>query len=193
MRDRSDFNEALTKLHRLHQESGEERLAPIPFWQYQQCHPSSSGRIPGGAYDNEQESPQLSSRAKRHDRTVRPVVCRLFTKPQTCRLSRFFRFVAVRSFTADSSLLQPTRWCKHHTSHVHFSWAIHSDTCARVWLALISFVISCFMRIVVCFSDCLDISIHFSFLIFSLIALFFLPPINFIFQVVVDKYPLYFR
>ena len=36
MRDRSDFNEALTKLHRLHQESGEEQLAPIPFWQYQQ-------------------------------------------------------------------------------------------------------------------------------------------------------------
>ena len=42
MRDRSDFNEALTKLHRLHQESGEERLAPIPQWQYQKWHPSSS-------------------------------------------------------------------------------------------------------------------------------------------------------
>ena len=27
---RSDFSEALTKLHRLHRESGEERLAPIP-------------------------------------------------------------------------------------------------------------------------------------------------------------------
>ena len=34
MRDCSDFNEALTKLHRLHQESGEERLAPIPYWQH---------------------------------------------------------------------------------------------------------------------------------------------------------------
>ena len=32
MRNRSDFNEALTKLHRLHQESGEEQFAPIPFW-----------------------------------------------------------------------------------------------------------------------------------------------------------------
>ena len=42
MRDRSDFNDALTKLHRLHQESGEEQLAPILFWQYQQWHPSSS-------------------------------------------------------------------------------------------------------------------------------------------------------
>ena len=34
MKLRSDFNEALTKLHRLHRESGEERLAPIPSWQY---------------------------------------------------------------------------------------------------------------------------------------------------------------
>ena len=44
MRDRSDFNEALTKLHRLHRESGEERLAPIPYWQYQKWHPSSSSK-----------------------------------------------------------------------------------------------------------------------------------------------------
>ena len=42
MKLRSDFNEALTKLHRLHCESGEERLAPIPSWQYQKWHPSSS-------------------------------------------------------------------------------------------------------------------------------------------------------
>ena len=42
MRNRSDFNEALTKLHRLHQESGEEQLAPIPLWQYQKGHPSFS-------------------------------------------------------------------------------------------------------------------------------------------------------
>ena len=42
VRNRSDFNDALTTLHRLHQESGEEQLAPIPFWQYQQWHPSSS-------------------------------------------------------------------------------------------------------------------------------------------------------
>ena len=42
MKLRSDFSEALTKLHRLHRESGEERLAPIPSWQYQKWHPSSS-------------------------------------------------------------------------------------------------------------------------------------------------------
>ena len=32
MKLRSDFSETLTKLHRLHRESGEERLAPIPFF-----------------------------------------------------------------------------------------------------------------------------------------------------------------
>ena len=40
MKLRSDFNEALTKLHRLHRESGEERLAPIHSWQYQKWHPA---------------------------------------------------------------------------------------------------------------------------------------------------------
>ena len=37
-----------------------------------------------------------------------------------------FWFVAVRSFTADSSLLQPTG--EHHTSHVTFSRTI-TRTC----------------------------------------------------------------
>ena len=49
------------------------------------------------------------------------------------------------------------------------------------------------MRIV-CVSDCLDISIHFFFLIFfSLITLSFLLPVDFIFQDVVDKSPVQLR
>ena len=48
------------------------------------------------------------------------------------------------------------------------------------------------MRIVVvCFSD--STSIYLPFLIFSLITLFFLLPVNFIFQVVVDKSPVQLR
>ena len=42
MKLRSDFSEAFTKMHRLHCESGEERLAPIRFYQYQKWHSSSS-------------------------------------------------------------------------------------------------------------------------------------------------------
>ena len=40
---RSNFREALTDMYRIHRESGEERLKPIPLYQYQRWHsPSSS-------------------------------------------------------------------------------------------------------------------------------------------------------
>ena len=42
LRNRSDFNEALSTLNRSHQESGERRLRPTPYWKYQERHPSSS-------------------------------------------------------------------------------------------------------------------------------------------------------
>ena len=37
-----DFSEALTQMHRLHRESGEERLEPILLYHFQKCHSSSS-------------------------------------------------------------------------------------------------------------------------------------------------------
>ena len=59
----------------------------------------------------------MSLRAKRHDRTERPVVCRLWIKPQTCDIHDFFSyFVADGSFTADGGLLQPTG-CVKTTPH----------------------------------------------------------------------------
>ena len=42
VRDHSDFNDALSTSHRLHQESGQEQLRPIPFWRYLRWHSSSS-------------------------------------------------------------------------------------------------------------------------------------------------------
>ena len=39
VRDRSDFHDALTTLNRLHQESGEQQLRPVPFWKYQKKAP----------------------------------------------------------------------------------------------------------------------------------------------------------
>ena len=35
LKNRSDFNEALSTLNRLHQESGERQLRPMPYWKYQ--------------------------------------------------------------------------------------------------------------------------------------------------------------
>ena len=43
MKLRSDFREALTDMHRLHRESGEERPEPIPFCQYQRWHSYQNG------------------------------------------------------------------------------------------------------------------------------------------------------
>ena len=56
MKLRSDIREALTNMHRLHLESGEERPEPIPFHQYQRWHSSSSsnggsGMKTGGAHN----------------------------------------------------------------------------------------------------------------------------------------------
>ena len=42
MKLRSDFREALTNMHRLHLESGEERPEPIHLYQYQRWHSSCS-------------------------------------------------------------------------------------------------------------------------------------------------------
>ena len=67
MKLRSDFSEALTKLHRLHRESGEERLAPIPFWQHgvrrplHPAHHGGIGTISGGAHKIHQSRAPLSS------------------------------------------------------------------------------------------------------------------------------------
>ena len=63
----------------------------------------------------------MSLPAKRHDKTVRPVVCRLWIKPQTCDFHDFFSyFVADGSLTADCGLLEPTGVCKDNTSQDHF-------------------------------------------------------------------------
>ena len=64
--------------------------------------------------------------------------CRLFTKPQTCWLSSFFKFVAVRSFAADSSLLQPTGGVSttRHTSHVLTFSHLNTRTCVAQVISL---------------------------------------------------------
>ena len=70
MKLRSDFGEGLTKLHRLHRESGEERFAPILFLEVSEisirrllhpAHHGGSGTIPGGAHEVHQSQAPLSS------------------------------------------------------------------------------------------------------------------------------------
>ena len=42
VRKRSDFNQALSTLNRLHQEAGGQQLRPMPFWKYKEWKPASS-------------------------------------------------------------------------------------------------------------------------------------------------------
>ena len=128
MKLRSDFNEASSKLHRLHRESGEERLAPIPSWQYQKWHPSSSSSSTSWWQWNDfwwssskfiKSQAHLSSwqSSKKNEETRCAVSSQSCSEVTLCKIF----FVVVRSFTADSSLLQPTV-CVNITPHTsHFS------------------------------------------------------------------------
>ena len=42
VRKRSDFNQALSTLNRLHQEAGGQQLRPMPYWKYKEWKPASS-------------------------------------------------------------------------------------------------------------------------------------------------------
>ena len=67
LKNRSDFNEALSTLQLLHQESGERQLRPVPFWSINTgtnhgvLPPvGGNGAIPGGAHNDSNESPHMS-------------------------------------------------------------------------------------------------------------------------------------
>ena len=128
MRDRSDFNEAKTKLLRLHQESGEEQLAPIPYWQYQKWHPSSSSSSTSWWQWNDSwwssckinQKSSTSELVKEQHIERRDPLCRFFTQPQTCRLSRFFGLLQLDRLQL-TGVCCNRRVCEHHTSHVTFS------------------------------------------------------------------------
>ena len=141
-------------------------------------------------------SRQLSSCKEQHDRTERPVVPYLHTTSDVSTFKIFFNyfwFVAVGSFTADSSLLQPTG-SVNTTPHTSY---FLTDLHAHAWLK------SCVCRArITCHdsSSCahvfaltlFDYSTFLSLLIvFFLIILSFLLPINFIFQDVVEKFPVH--
>ena len=42
VRKRSDFNQVLSTLNRLQQETGERQLRPMPYWKYKEWKPASS-------------------------------------------------------------------------------------------------------------------------------------------------------
>ena len=130
MKLRSDFSEALTKLHRLHRESGEERLAPIPTDSFLAI--SEMASVVSFIQHIKVVVERFLVELKKYKKSSIPELvkvwhvergdplCGFCTKLLRSDILQDF-FVVVRSFTADSNLLQPTGVCEQHTSHVTFS------------------------------------------------------------------------
>ena len=99
LRKRSGFNQALSTLNRLHQESGERPLRPLPYWKYQERQPSSSSSSPLLAMERIlvvflriQRKSIKEVHAKVYDRTGQPVVYRTLAKTSDEWLSRLHSF-----------------------------------------------------------------------------------------------------
>ena len=126
--NRWDFNEALTKLHRLHRESGEERLAPIPSWQHQEWHPSSSSSSTSGVaverflvelmkINNKSSTSEL---VKEQQKERRDPLCSFFTKLlRSDTLQDFFCCSQIVYSWQQSAATDGG--CEQHTSQVTFS------------------------------------------------------------------------
>ena len=114
-RKRSDFNQALSTLNRLHQESGGRQLRPMPYWKHQQRHQrvlpplGGNGVDPGGLPKNSKKVNVRGRMQRFMIERSNPLSTDLCLKPSNERLSRIYfvvlYFVADRSFTADGGLL----------------------------------------------------------------------------------------
>ena len=94
-RKRSDFNQALSTLKRLHRKAGGRQLRPTPYWKYQQRNrhrvlppPSGNGANPGGLPMN---SKKVNKRGLRSNGATRCL--QIFGEnPQTNGFHEFIQF-----------------------------------------------------------------------------------------------------
>ena len=93
LRNRSDFNQALSTLNRLHREAGGQQLRPMPYWKYQQWQTVIEFFLQLAATEwilviilrIRRKSTQED-----YDRTVRPVVYRSLGKNSDEWISRVY-------------------------------------------------------------------------------------------------------
>ena len=103
MRKRSDFNQALSTLNRVHREAGGKPLKFTPCWKCQP--PGGNGVNPGGLPKNSKKVIQRGCMQRFTIERGNPLFTDLWRKPQTDGFHEFILFVTDRSFTADSDLL----------------------------------------------------------------------------------------
>ena len=113
VRKRSDFNQALSALHRLHQEAGGQQLGPIPYWKYKEWRPASSSssswwqwRESWWSSSEFKESQERGGKQRFAIERSNPLFTEFGRKPSDNWLSRVHSiFVTDRSFAADGGLL----------------------------------------------------------------------------------------
>ena len=100
LRNRSDFNQALSTLNRLHRESGGPQFRPMPYWKYQQWQPSSSssstwcnGMNPGGLLKNSKKVNERGCMQRFKIERGNPLFTELWRKPQTKGFQEFIFFL----------------------------------------------------------------------------------------------------
>ena len=131
MKLRSDFSEASTKLHRLHRESGEEWLVPIPSWQW---HPSSSSSSTSWWQWNDSwlSSWKFFFKKNQAYKTVRPVVQFLHKSCSEVTLCKIFFCCSQIVYSwQQSAATDGGVWTAHPTRHIFLS-ITHLFTRTRV-------------------------------------------------------------
>ena len=93
VRNRSDFNQALSTLDRLHRESGGQQLRPMPYWKYQQRPPpGGNGVDPGGLLKNSKKVNERGCMQRFTIERGNPLSTDLWRKLQTNGFHEFILF-----------------------------------------------------------------------------------------------------
>ena len=132
MRDLSDFNDALTR---------ERQLRPVPFWKYQEWHPSSSSSSIWWQW-----SGSWWSFLRVHSKSTKKGACKGLRSNGATRWKQIFDenlrridfkisfyFVTDRPFTVDCCLLQQTGITATRTPSTTRSTTRNPIMCAAIW------------------------------------------------------------
>ena len=96
LRKRSDFNQALSTLNRLHRESGGQQLRPMPHWKYQEHRVlpplGGNGQNPGGLHKNSKKVDERGCMQRLTIGRGNPLSTDLWVKPQTNGFHEFILF-----------------------------------------------------------------------------------------------------
>ena len=130
LRNRSDFNEALSTLNRLHREAGGRQLRPTPIGstsngdRHRVLPPlGGNGVDPGGLPENSKKVNERGCMQRFMIERSNPLSTELWRKPQTNVIHEFIYFVADGSFTADGG----PRNFSTHVNDTHLFVALNDD------------------------------------------------------------------